>query len=43
MNTAYRKFPDSTAAKGDPAEKKPEAPPTPEAVVFASIQRGVHW
>ncbi len=43
MNTAYRMFPDSSAAKGEQGEKKPEAPPTPEAVMFASLLRGVHW
>jgi NAD(P)-dependent dehydrogenase (short-subunit alcohol dehydrogenase family) len=43
MNTAYRMFPDSAAAKGEQGEKKPEAPPTKEAVMFASILRGVHW
>ncbi len=43
MNTAYRMFPDSAAAKGGQGEKKPEAPPTREAVMFASILRGVHW
>ncbi|MBX3703855.1 MAG: SDR family oxidoreductase [Steroidobacteraceae bacterium] len=43
MNTAYRMFPDSSAAKGEQGEKKPEAPPTQEAVMFASILRGVHW
>jgi hypothetical protein len=43
MNTAYRMFPDSTAAKDDPAEKTPDAPPTKEAVMFASLLRGVHW
>ena len=43
MNTAYRMFPDSAAAKGDQGEKKPDAPPTQEAVMFASILRGVHW
>jgi NAD(P)-dependent dehydrogenase (short-subunit alcohol dehydrogenase family) len=43
MNTAYRMFPDSAAAKGDEPERKPEAPPTKEAVMFASILRGVHW
>ncbi len=42
MNTAYRMFPDSAAAKGE-GERKPDAPPTKEAVVFASILRGVHW
>ena len=43
MNTAYRMFPDSAAAKGDEPGRKPEAPPTKEAVMFASILRGVHW
>jgi len=43
MNTAYRMFPDSAAAKGEQDEKKPESPPTQEAVMFASILRGVHW
>jgi len=43
MNTAYRMFPDSAAAKGEQGESKPEAPPTQEAVMFASILRGVHW
>ncbi len=43
MNTAYRMFPDSSAATGDQGEKKPELPPTKEAVMFASILRGVHW
>ena len=43
MNTAYRMFPDSAAAKGEQGEKKVEAPPTQEAVMFASILRGVHW
>ncbi len=43
MNTAYKMFPDSAAAKGEQGEKKPEAPPTQEAVMFASILRGVHW
>jgi NAD(P)-dependent dehydrogenase (short-subunit alcohol dehydrogenase family) len=43
MNTAFRMFPDSTAAKGDPSDRKPETPPTKEAVLFASLLRGVHW
>ena len=43
MNTAYRMFPDSSAAKGDPGDKKPELPPTKEALLFASLLRGVHW
>ncbi len=43
MNTAYRMFPDSAAAKGEQDARKPDAPPTQEAVMFASILRGVHW
>ena len=43
MNTAYRMFPDSAAAKGDETGRGPDAPPTKEAVMFASILRGVHW
>ena len=43
MNTAYRMFPDSAAAKGEQGEKKPDTPPTKEAVMFASLLRGVHW
>ena len=43
MNTAFRMFPDSSAATGDPADRKPEAPPTKEALLFASLLRGVHW
>jgi NAD(P)-dependent dehydrogenase (short-subunit alcohol dehydrogenase family) len=46
MNTAYKMFPDSAAAKG--VAGRPEAPaeaskPTPEAALFASLLRGVHW
>ncbi|HEX9707700.1 MAG TPA: SDR family oxidoreductase [Steroidobacteraceae bacterium] len=43
MNTAYRMFPDSAAAKGVEGEQKPQAPPTKEALMFASLLRGVHW
>ena len=43
MNTAYRMFPDSSTAKSDSSDKKPELPPTKEAVLFASLLRGVHW
>ncbi|MEX0734587.1 MAG: SDR family oxidoreductase [Steroidobacteraceae bacterium] len=43
MNTAYRMFPDSAASKGEQSGAKPEAPPTKEALVFASLLRGVHW
>ncbi|KAB2901311.1 MAG: SDR family oxidoreductase [Dokdonella sp.] len=39
MNTAFRLFPDSAAAKGD----KSAAAPTSEQIAFASLMRGVHW
>jgi short-subunit dehydrogenase len=42
MNSAYRMFPDSPAAQGktDGAEQRP---PTKEAMIFASLMRGIHW
>ncbi len=43
MNTAYRMFPDSSAAAGDGSDRKAQAPPTKEAMLFASLLRGVHW
>jgi NAD(P)-dependent dehydrogenase (short-subunit alcohol dehydrogenase family) len=42
LNTAFKLFPESQAAKG----KKDEAPdraPTTEAVAFAHLMKGVHW
>ena len=43
MNTAYKMFPDSAAAKGERKDKPEQARPTPEAAIFASLLRGVHW
>jgi len=43
MNTAYKMFPDSAAAKGESKDKPEQARPTPEAAIFASLLRGVHW
>jgi NAD(P)-dependent dehydrogenase (short-subunit alcohol dehydrogenase family) len=43
MNTAFRLFPDSTAAKGLRGWGESEAQPTSELVAFASLMRGVHW
>ena len=43
MNTAYKMFPDSAAAKGETKEKPKDSKPTPEAAIFASLLRGVHW
>jgi NAD(P)-dependent dehydrogenase (short-subunit alcohol dehydrogenase family) len=43
MNTAFRLFPDSAAAKGMKGRGELEAQPTSEQVAFASLMRGVHW
>ncbi|HET7779346.1 MAG TPA: SDR family oxidoreductase [Rudaea sp.] len=42
MNTAFRLFPDSPAAKGMKGRSE-MAQPTSEQVAFASLMRGVHW
>jgi thioester reductase-like protein len=42
LNTAYKLFPDSQAAKGK-AEEAPDRPPSTEAVAFAHLMKGVHW
>jgi NAD(P)-dependent dehydrogenase (short-subunit alcohol dehydrogenase family) len=48
LNTAYKLFPDSTAAKGE-KRKKEDGKPAPdeelstEGVAFAYLMRGVHW
>ncbi len=48
LNSAYKLFPDSSAARGDGERKRAPAPAgTEEAstqqVVFASLMRGIHW
>jgi NAD(P)-dependent dehydrogenase (short-subunit alcohol dehydrogenase family) len=46
LNTAYKLFPDSKAAKGKPEDGKPakeEEPLSTEGVAFAYLMRGVHW
>ena len=44
MNTAFRLFPDSPAAKGMKGRKETaEAAPSSEQIAFASLMRGVHW
>ena len=43
MNTAYKMFPDSSAAKGEAKDRPKDSTPTTEAVMFASLLRGVHW
>jgi hypothetical protein len=40
MNSAFRMFPESAAAKGA-RESQLEA--SPEQLAFASLMRGIHW
>ena len=40
MNTTFRMFPDSAAAKG---EKAPKAALSPEAIAMAQMMRGIHF
>ncbi|HWB68783.1 MAG TPA: SDR family oxidoreductase [Solirubrobacterales bacterium] len=42
LNTAYKLFPESQAAKGK-AEEAPDKAPSTEAVAFAHLMKGVHW
>jgi Short-chain dehydrogenases of various substrate specificities len=42
LNTAYKLFPDSQAAKGKGEEGR-DKPPSTEAVAFAHVMKGVHW
>jgi NAD(P)-dependent dehydrogenase (short-subunit alcohol dehydrogenase family) len=42
MNSAYRMFPDSAAAQGKRDEGE-QRPATREAMIFASLMRGIHW
>jgi NAD(P)-dependent dehydrogenase (short-subunit alcohol dehydrogenase family) len=42
LNTAYKLFPESQAAKGK-GEEAPDKAPTTEAVAFAHLMKGVHW
>lgn len=45
LNTGYKLFPESKAAKGkgDELEEQAEKAPSAEAVAFAHLLRGVHW
>jgi hypothetical protein len=42
MNSAYRMFPDSAAAQGK-KDGEPQRTATREAMIFASLMRGIHW
>jgi hypothetical protein len=43
LNTAFRMFPDSGAAKGKKGEEAKEVELTPEQMAFAQITQGIHW
>ncbi|MFO1217571.1 MAG: SDR family oxidoreductase [Burkholderiaceae bacterium] len=44
MNTTFRMFPDSAAAKGDKGEKAGAKPQlSPEAIAMANMMRGIHF
>jgi NAD(P)-dependent dehydrogenase (short-subunit alcohol dehydrogenase family) len=43
LNTAFRMFPDSTAAKGRKGEEAKEVQLSPEQIAFAQITQGIHW
>jgi NAD(P)-dependent dehydrogenase (short-subunit alcohol dehydrogenase family) len=47
LNSAYKLFPDSSAARGErkrePAEPAPAEEASTEQVMFASLMRGIHW
>jgi hypothetical protein len=44
MNTAYRIFPDSKAAKGEAGDgEKKESEMSTEAIAMAYLMRGVHF
>ncbi|HUQ28195.1 MAG TPA: SDR family oxidoreductase [Usitatibacter sp.] len=43
LNTAFRMFPDSGAAKGRKGEPAKEVELTPEQMAFAQITQGIHW
>jgi NAD(P)-dependent dehydrogenase (short-subunit alcohol dehydrogenase family) len=43
LNTAFRMFPDSGAAKGRKGEEAREVELSPEQIAFAQITQGIHW
>ncbi len=43
MSTAYGMFPESPAATGSAPGAVPPPKPTPEAITFAKVMRGLHW
>ncbi|MCG8672606.1 MAG: SDR family oxidoreductase [Pseudomonadales bacterium] len=43
INTGFRMFPDSAAAKGDTSKEKSAPQVSPEQMAFAYLMRGIHW
>ncbi|PIE40950.1 MAG: short chain dehydrogenase [Gammaproteobacteria bacterium] len=43
INTGFRMFPDSAAARGDDAKEKSVPDVSPEQMIFAYLMRGIHW
>ena len=44
LNTAFRMFPDSSAASGrKKKDGEPDVELTPEQMAFAQITQGIHW
>lgn len=43
MNTGFRMFPDSDAAKGGKGDASPAPAPSSEQVAFQYIMRGIYW
>lgn len=43
LNTGFKMFPDSDAAKGVKDASAPVAPPSTEQVAFQYVMRGIHW
>ncbi len=43
LNTAFRMFPDSSAAKGKKGEQAQEVELSPEQMAFAQLTQGIHW
>jgi NAD(P)-dependent dehydrogenase (short-subunit alcohol dehydrogenase family) len=43
LNTAFRMFPDSGAAKGRKGEEAKDVELSPEQIAFAQITQGIHW
>jgi hypothetical protein len=41
MNTSFRMFPDSTAAKGDKSGAKPQL--SAEAIALQQMMKGIHF